>query len=105
MKSSAVSFFAFGALLPAAAGWDPALAAAADPPAVAPLRPAFGEGVMAAGDLLALTLGLSAVAGDAGFVTRLFSLALLTVCKAVGGCESTLSSESFEFTSPFVPYL
>lgn len=88
MNSSAVSFFAFGALLPAAAGWDAMPAAAADPPAVAPLRPAFGEVVIEAGNLLPLTLGLSAVAGDAGFVTRLFSLALLTVCKAMGDCES-----------------
>ena len=105
MKSSAVSFFAFGALLPAAAGWNAALVAAADPPAVAPLRPAFGEGVMAVDIFLALTLGLSALAGDAGFVTRLFPLVLLTACKAVGDCESTVSRRRIELSSPSLTYL
>ena len=105
MKSSAASSFAFGVLLPAAAGCDAALVAAADAPALAPLRPAFGEGVIAAGDFLALALDLSAMAGDAGFVTRLFSLVLLTVCKAVGDCESTLSKGGIVLPSSSAPYL
>ena len=67
--------------MPAAAGWDATPLAAAGPPAVAPFRPTFGEGVMAVDIFLALTLCLSAVAGDAGFVTRLFPRVLLAIYK------------------------
>ena len=90
MKSSAASFFACGALLPAAAGWDAAPVAGPGPPAGILLRPIFGEGATAVGNFLALTLCLSEVAGDNGFVTRLFPLVLLAVYKAGGSCEAKL---------------